>query len=290
MVASMGAFALNDALIKSLGGVLPVFQTLCLRTGLVVIFLACMITVNKTWRPKDISTHDKWVMAARALTEVGAAYFIVTALFNMELANMTAILQILPLTIPLAAMIFLKEPLGWRRMVAICIGFAGMLLIVQPGGQGFNAFSFYALGGVVCVTGRDIFARMLGGRASAELLSLQAAMAVFLFSLIAAFWEDWNPVSMATWGVLIGSAIVISIGYIVSVQVMRHGDIGFTAQFRYTGLLFALILGFLFFDEWPNLLTIIGALIVVLTGLFTLYRERRTSDAQAPVDRSRDSP
>ena len=274
MVASMVAFAINDAFLKSLGGVLPVFQALFVRTLFVIVFLVVLVSLKKAWRLNGFCRKDKLVMLLRAVTEIGAAYCIVKALFNMELANATAILQILPLTVPLAARLFLGESLGWRRMVAIGIGFAGMVLIVQPGGQGFSAYSIYALGGVVCVTARDIFARMLGGRVPAEQLSLQAASAVLVFSSMAMFWSDWVPIPNTAWIALIGSAVVITIGYIVSVLVMHHGDISFTAQFRYSGLIAALILGYVFFDEWPNLLTMLGAAIVVGTGLFTLYRER----------------
>ena len=86
------------------------------------------------------------------MAEVGAAFFIVTELFNMKLANMNAILQILPLTIPSSAYMFLVEPLGWRRITAIIIGFLGMLLIIKPGGEDFSIYSIFCLAAVVCVT------------------------------------------------------------------------------------------------------------------------------------------
>lgn len=277
MVTSMVAFAINDAAIKSLGGTLPLFQTLFIRTIFVVVALFILVSLRSAWRPQGLSSKDKVVMWARAVTEVGAAFFIVSALFNMELANMTAILQILPLTVPLAAHLFLKETLGWRRLAAIGLGFIGMLLIVQPAGDGFTVFSLYALGGVVCVTGRDIFARMLGGKVPAQLLSFQAASMVCIFSGVAAIFEDWNAVTPFAWSMLVLSAMCITLGYIVSALVMRFGDVGFTAQFRYTGLIAALILGYVFFDEWPNTLTIWGAILIVATGLFILHRERHSA-------------
>ena len=142
MIASMVCFAVNDAIIKSLGGVLPVFQTLAVRGGLVVVMLAVLV-MRSGWQVHKLSQRDQMILSLRALSEIGAAFFIVTALFNMELANMNAILQILPLTIPLAAFLFLGEPLGWRRISAISIGFLGMLLIVKPGSDGFNIYSLF---------------------------------------------------------------------------------------------------------------------------------------------------
>ena len=102
MVCSMICFAVNDAVIKSLGVVLPIFQTLAVRGGMVVVLLTLLV-MRSGWRVQELGARDKVILSLRVAAEVGAAFFIVTALFNMELANMTAILQILPLTIPLAA-------------------------------------------------------------------------------------------------------------------------------------------------------------------------------------------
>lgn len=276
MVTSMLAFAVNDAVLKTLTGVLPVFQTLSLRGGVTALLLGLLV-LYKGWALEPLSRRDKWLMAGRTLSEIGAAYFIITAIFNMKLANMTAILQILPLTVPLAAYLFLGDRLGWQRMLAIGVGFLGMLLIVQPGGDGFNIYSLYCLGAVACVTARDITARGLSQKVSSQLMAFFTSLGVFTFASIATLFETWQPVTATAWLSIMGSAIAIFFGYLVSVMAIRIGDVSYTAQFRYTGLVAALIIGYWFFDEWPNGLTIIGALVVVATGLFALYRERATA-------------
>jgi len=273
MVASMVCFAVNDAIIKSLGGVLPVFQTLAVRGGVVVLLLALLV-MRSGWRVHELGCRDRMVLALRALSEVGAAFFIVTALFNMELANMTAILQLLPLTIPLAAFLFLGEPLGWRRISAIVIGFVGMLLIVKPGSDGFNVYSLFCLAAVVCVTIRDLTARSLGAKLSSQEMSLFAAFGVFVAASLATVFEPWVPITLVAWVALLGSAVAIFFGYIVSVMAIRTGDVSFTAQFRYVGLIAALILGYVFFAEWPDAFALIGAGVIVGTGAFTICRQR----------------
>jgi S-adenosylmethionine uptake transporter len=273
MVASMVCFAANDAIIKSLGGVLPAFQTLAVRGG-VVVFLLALLVIRSGWRAHELGCWDRMILALRTLSEVGAAFFIVTALFNMELANMTAILQLLPLTIPLAAFLFLGEPLGWRRISAIIIGFLGMLLIVRPGSDGFNVYSLFCLAAVVCVTIRDLTARSLGAKLSSQEMSLFAAFGVFVAASLATAFEPWVPITLAAWAALLGSAVAIFFGYIVSVMAIRTGDVSFTAQFRYVGLIAALILGYVFFAEWPDAFALIGAGVIVGTGAFTLYRQR----------------
>ena len=273
MVTSMVCFAANDAIIKSLGGVLPAFQTLAVRGGVVVLLLALLV-MRSGWRVHELGCRDRMILALRALSEVGAAFFIVTALFNMELANMTAILQLLPLTIPLAAFLFLGEPLGWRRISAIVIGFVGMLLIVKPGSDGFNVYSLFCLAAVVCVTIRDLTARSLGAKLSSQEMSLFAAFGVFVAASLATVFEPWVPITLVAWVALLGSAVAIFFGYIVSVMAIRTGDVSFTAQFRYVGLIAALILGYVFFAEWPDAFALIGAGVIVGTGAFTIFRQR----------------
>ena len=273
MVVSMVCFAANDAFIKSLGGVLPTFQTLAVRGGLVVLLLAVLV-MRSGWRVYRLDYRDRMILALRALSEVGAAFFIVTALFNMELANMTAILQLLPLTIPLAAFLFLGEPLGWRRILAIVMGFLGMLLIVKPGSEVFNTYSLFCLAAVVCVTIRDLTARSLGDKLSSQEMSLFAAFGVFVAASLATVFEPWVPITSAAWAALVGASVAIFFGYIASVMAIRTGDVSFTAQFRYVGLIAALILGYVFFAEWPDTFALIGAGVIVGTGTFTLYRQR----------------
>ena len=273
MVGSMICFAVNDAVIKSLGGVLPIFQTVAVRGGIVVIVLAVMV-MRSGWRVQELRRRDKMILLLRVAAEVGAAFFIVTALFNMELANMTAILQILPLTIPLAAFIFLGEPLGWRRLLAIFIGFLGMLFIVKPGSDGFNVYSLFCLAAVICVTIRDLTARSLGAKLSSQEMSLFAAIGVFGAASVATMFEPWVAISLTSWAALCGASLAILLGYLVSVYAIRTGDVSFTAQFRYIGLIAALILGYVFFGEWPDRLALMGAVIIVGTGAFTLYRQQ----------------
>ena len=273
MVVSMVCFAANDAFIKSLGGVLPTYQTLAVRGGLVVLLLSVLV-MHSGWRAHELGYWDRMILALRSLSEVGAAFFIVTALYNMELANMTAILQLLPLTIPLAAFLFLGEPLGWRRISAIAIGFVGMLLIVKPGSEVFNIYSLFCLAAVVCVTVRDLTARSLGAKLSSQEMSLFAAFGVFVAASLATVFEPWVPITLAAWVTLLGASVAIFFGYMASVMAIRTGDVSFTAQFRYVGLIAALILGYVFFSEWPDTFALVGAGVIVGTGAFTLYRQQ----------------
>src|SRR6056300_623497 len=144
MMASMAAFTINDTFVKLLGATLPLGQILFLRGAATSVILLILC-----WKLRALGLRlqgrDWTIIAIRTLAEMAAAYFFLTALIHMPLANVTAILQALPLTVALAAAFFLKEEVGWKRFVAIGIGFVGVYLIVRPGGDDFTIYSVYAL-------------------------------------------------------------------------------------------------------------------------------------------------
>jgi len=276
MMASMASFTINDALIKLTDGAVPLMQLLVIRGVLSSVLILCLSRWLGTIHFR-IRAQDWMLIAVRSMAEVGAAYFFITALLNMPLANVTAILQALPLTVAVGAALLFREPLGWRRMSAIMLGFMGMLMIVRPGADGFSLWSVYALIAVLCVTVRDLATRRLSATVPSMTVTWVAALTVTAFAGFASTTTEWVPIDMRL-ALLIGGASVFIIGgYFFSVQVMRVGEISFIAPFRYTGLVWALVLGWLVFGDWPSSLTLIGAAIVVATGLFTLYRERKLS-------------
>ncbi len=278
MIGSMAAFTLNDACMKALSTSLPLAQSIFLR-GLLTTALMLGLAWGLGKLNLRMSPRDRLLVALRTLTEVGSAYFFISALYNMPFANATAILQALPLSITLAGAVFLGEAVGWRRMAAILIGFAGVLMIVRPGFDGFNAYSLYALTAVVLVTARDLLSRRLSRKVETLTVALINAVAVTVVFGIASTTITWQPVSAHTALLLCGASVLIIGGYVFSVSAMRVGEIAVIAPFRYTALLWALILGFVVFGEWPSILTLIGSAIIVMTGVYTFSRERSLAKA-----------
>ena len=205
---------------------------------------------------------------------MGAVLFL-WALFNMPIANVSAILQVLPLTVSLAAAVFLGEALGWRRLTSILIGFGGVMLIVQPGGAGFTVHSLAAIGAVVAVTFRDLIVRRMSPEVPSLMVALVAALVVTTGAGIGSAFIEWQPMERDDFTNLGWAITFLIFGYVCSVQAMRVGEIPFVAPFRYTSLLVAIAIGVFVFNESPDGLTLIGAAIVVATGLFTLYREAK---------------
>ena len=276
MMGSMAGFTFNDMLVKAVGGMMPLSQILTLR-GLVTSILIYVLARRLGALRWKLPRRDWGLIAARCLAEVSATYLFLTALMVTPLDNLTAILQSLPLTITLGAAVFFGEPVGWRRMAAILVGFCGILLIIRPDVDGFGEGTLYALAAVVAITVRDLLTRRMSTEVPSILVTLMASLAVLLFAGLASTQVSWEPVSVNGLAAVVGAALFIVVGYLCSVMTMRVGDVAFISPFRYTGLLWALLLGWLVFGDWPDALTLLGAVIVVATGLFTLYRERKLS-------------
>ncbi|MVO18661.1 DMT family transporter [Parasedimentitalea huanghaiensis] len=278
MIGSMAGFTINDTLVKMVGGEMPLSQILTLR-GVVATLLIYLLARRLGSLRWNLAKGDWGLVAARCVAELLSTYLFLTALMVTPLANLTAILQGLPLTITLGAALFFGEPVGWRRMSAILVGFCGILLIVRPGVDGFGSGTLYGLGAVIAITARDLLTRRMSSEVPSMVVTLLASLTVLVFGLVASTQVTWQPATVNSLAIVTGAAVFIFVGYLCSVMTMRVGDVAFVSPFRYTGLLWALLLGWLVFGDWPDPLTLLGAAIVVATGLFTLYRERQVSES-----------
>lgn len=285
MMAGMAAFTLSDSIMKLLGPQLPLFQTLAWRGVAVSLVLALMAWHKGAFRVA-VSRHDKGLVALRTFTDTASTWFFLQALYHTPIANLTAIMQALPLTVTLGGALFLGETVGWRRLIAIAVGFLGVLLIVRPEAGGFDTYAIYALICVALVTARDLLTRRMTRSVPSLIVALANAVTVALFGLAGAASEPFVVPGPHTAMLLGGTAAFIVAGYVLTVSAVRTGELGFVTPFRYTGLIWALVLGLVLFGEWPDAITQLGAALVVATGLFTFYRERLTARrARAPIPR-----
>jgi len=274
MALSMLAFVLNDGLMKALFADMSIYQAIFLRGVITVPLIAAL-----AWQQGNLlfrlAQRDRGLVAVRVTAEVGATVGFLTALKYMPLANVTAILQVLPLTVTMAAALFLGETVRWRRWLAILTGLVGVIIIIRPGMQGFSVYSIWALGAVGCITLREIVTRKLSADLPSLPVALATAIAIGALGAVMLPAVEWAPVSAKGWLLLAGTSVAIIGGYLFSVMTMRVGDIGFVAPFRYTAMVWAIALGLLMFGEWPDSATSIGTGIVIITGLYSLHRERQ---------------
>ena len=274
MALSMLCFVLNDGFMKVLFADMSIYQAIFLRGLLTAPLLATMAWHQGVLMPR-LAGRDRAIVAIRGLAEVGATVGFLTALAHMPLANVTAILQVLPLTVTMAAALFLGEAVGWRRWLAIGIGLVGVMIIIRPGMAGFSIWSIWALGAVGCITLREIVTRRLSADVPSLPVALATAIAIGLLGAVMMPVVSWQPVSEISWGLLVAASVAIIGGYLFSVMTIRSGDIGFVAPFRYTAMAWAIGLGLLMFGELPDRATVLGTIIIIATGLYSLHREQR---------------
>lgn len=282
MVVAMAAFTLNDTCMKAVTQSLPLYQAIFLRGALTLLLLFPLARATGGLR-LALPRGDAGLMVLRTLGEIGATILFLTALMHMPLANLSAILQALPLAVTLAAALFLGEPVGWRRLAAILAGFGGVLLIVRPGGEAFNIWALAGVGAVACVVVRDLATRKMSAALPSVTVAVFAASAVTVLGAVVSPFQGWGAVSALNLGLLAVAAVFLIMGYIFIVGATRAGDIGVVAPFRYTALVWAIGLGWAAFGHFPDPLTLLGAGIVVAMGIYTFHRERRLGRLAAAV-------
>lgn len=274
MILAMAGFAAEDAVIKHLAAAMPVGQIMILLGigGTVVFGLFARAQGKRLFVREAV----RGAVLLRNLCEILGAGGVILAISLVPLATVTAILQAMPLVVTLGAALFLGEAVGWRRWGAILAGFAGVLIILRPGTESFDPAALITVLALLGLAGRDLATR----RVPAHVNSMQLSgwgFAMLVPAGLALQTLGTAPVlpSPQQWLWLALGLVMGMVAYGALVAATRLGDIAATVPFRYTRLLFAMLIGLFFFGEWPDGWTLAGAALVVGAGLFTFWRELR---------------
>lgn len=274
MVLAMLFFAIEDMIIKLLVGAIPIGQIV----GMLGILSALLIGPVLALKGEPLFSRQMLTVPIllRAIGEIVGTIGFLTAIALIPLSTASAILQATPLFVTLGAALFMQEQVGWRRWTAILVGFCGVLLIIRPGLEGFDWRSLFALQGVVGLGIRDLATRRVPKHTSTLQLSFWAFLALIpAAAIMMSVNGDVLIRPTAPDLVLLFTALFIGIGaYYAIVSAMRVGDVSFVSPFRYSRILFALVIGVSVFGERPDALTLFGAAVIVASGLYTLWREQ----------------
>lgn len=281
MAAAMAAFTINDAITKTVTLAMNFGQVMLVRGLFAIVLIAALVWHRNAFRPLRVLFVTP--VALRVFGEVGGTISFLAAIVHLPLANTSAIFQALPLAITLGAALWFGEAVGWRRWLAITAGFIGVLIIVRPGIEGFNQFSLFALISVAFSAVRDLATKRIPPEIPSLFITLLTTMTVTTAgALMLVPLGGWAPLSGASVGWLALAAVLVLVGYQCVIMAMRTGDISAVAPFRYTALLWAMLLGYFVFGDVPDAMMITGATIIVLSGLYAFYRER-VRDKSRPV-------
>ena len=274
MVAAMAGFSVEDMFLKSAAASLPVGQILMIfgAGGMLGFAVLAARRGERILHPAILSP----VVLIRCVFEVAGRLFYTLAIALTPLSSASAILQATPLVVVMGAALIFGEKVGWRRWMAIAVGFAGVLIILRPGLDGFTPLSLLAVLGMLGFAGRD-----LATRAAPPVLSnLQLGVYGFAMMvptgaiLLAVSGGAALPSALAA-GQLAAATVIGVLAYYALTSAMRMGEVSVVTPFRYTRLVFALILGVTVFAERPDAATLLGSAVIVGSGIYTLLRSRR---------------
>ena len=265
-------YVMSDIFMKFLSSEISMFQITFLRGLLVTFFLFSYCYMSeasffiKEWR-------DRIVITIRSILEVIMTYAFLAALFNMNVANANAILQLIPLIVLLGSFIFLRQSPKTYEWIAVLVGCFGAVIIIRPGASDFNFFTIHALVAVFCLSARDLLTVRLNKNIPSNIVAFYSALMLTMVSFLLSEDTDlFGKVDNSLF--IVYTAIFVSIGYIASVSAMRYGEVTFVSPFRYTALLWASVMGFIFFGEIPKFSTLFGGSLIILAGIFIFYKSK----------------
>lgn len=264
---------LNDAVIKTLVQTFPIGQVLCLRG----LFVAVPILLF-AWRAGGLHRlriRNIKGQSLRGVCVVTSSFLFVAGLSFLPLAEAISISFAGPLFVTAMAPLMLGEHVGWRRWTAVLIGFAGVLFIVRPGGSAMQWAALFPLGAAVAGGMRDLITRKISATETSEAVLLVTTLVVVLAGLSTWPFGGWQPVDFHQLGLFVASGLLVGFAHFCLIESFRLGEAALVAPFKYGNLLWATLFGFLFFGQWPDVQTILGAAVVVVSGLYILQREQR---------------
>ena len=276
MIAAMAGFAVEDMFLKTAARQVPVGQILMIfgAAGMIGFAILAKSQGARLLNPAILSTP----ILTRAVFEVMGRLFYTLAIALTPLSSASAILQATPLVVVAGAALVFGERVGWRRWAAIMAGFVGVLIILRPGLEGFTPLSILAVLGMLGFAGRD-----LATRAAPKTLS-NLTLGVYGFAMMVPTgagllaWTGGAVVPDTAASLALAAATLFGVaGYYALTAAMRVGEVSVVTPFRYTRLLFALILGMLVFAERPDAATLLGSAIIVASGIYTLLRGRKAN-------------
>jgi len=273
---AMGLFIANDALVKYVSASLPAAQLIFIRGLFATSLLLVAAMVMGVVGPKALSLTDAWQqltqrpVLARAALDALATMAYLTSLFHLPIGNASAINMASPMFIAVYAAVVWREQVSLGRWLAIAVGFVGVLLIVQPAADAFNAWSLLCLFATLLHTARDLITRKIALTVPSILITLTTSTAVVLLTGPWSLLQGWAPVNANQLGLLAAASVFLSAAYYMVIVGMRSGELSLVAPFRYTALVYALLLGWLIWGEVPNAMAWSGIVLLVTAGLAML--------------------
>lgn len=273
MIGAIFCFTLMDAAAKELSGRVGVMTTLWARyAGQALLVLLLVLPRLRT----TLVTRYPRLQLARSVVLLMATLCFFTGLSRIGIAEATAIMDVNPVLITLGGAVFLGERIGPRRALGIAAALIGALIIIRPGTEVFSPYAVFPLMAAVFYSTYALITRFVGRDEDAwtSLLYTAAFGALVLTVGLPFYWQA--PPDLTALALMLVIGCIGSLGQLLLIRALQAGEAGLLAPFAYVALIFATFWGVLFFDEWPDGPTILGAAIIAVSGIYVWYRETRS--------------
>ncbi|HEX9466124.1 MAG TPA: DMT family transporter [Alphaproteobacteria bacterium] len=285
MLLGIGAFSLTDALAKWIVAAAPIPEVVAIRNGFTLLLI--LPAVIRAGGLRALATQRGGAHATRALLSVGALLTFFEALRQLPLATCIAIGFAAPLFMTVASVVMLREHVGVHRWAAIGVGFVGVLIIAWPDAGGFLSWpAVLMLLSSLCFALAMTSVRWLARTESDVAMLFYQNTGMLAAGLVGSPFV-WQPPTAIEVGVMAAMAVALAIGQVFTIRAFREAPVGVVAPFEYTELLWAALIGYFVWNELPGSHVWAGAGIVVLSGLYIIWREalaaRRRAAAAVPI-------
>ena len=273
MIISMASFAVGDTFVKISGAFLSTAQIMffLIAGGLIIFALIAKFKGENLLDSRAFSP----VLLIRYLAEMIGLVAMIMGLTKIPLSVVGTVTQASPILVAAGAVIFFKEVISWRRWTSIFIGFVGVVLVIQPGGQNLDYAVIWAVVALIAFSIRDLVTRLTPPDIPSSSIATFTMIAAFPFTTAWVFLsgEKFFPPEM-DWAVVSSMIILGSFGYLLLITSLRLGELSAIMPFRYSRIVFLLILGFLVFGERPTASMLIGATLILISGVYIMWREK----------------
>jgi drug/metabolite transporter (DMT)-like permease len=282
MIITTACFVAGDTCLKLIGTSLPLGEVIALIGAFSTIFLSVICALQGIF--KDVPLIFTRSVALRSSMDMLGSFMFVAALIHMPFANLSAIMQSVPLCVVVFAVVFLGEKAGIERIGAVIAGFIGVLMVVKPSLQTFSIYELLALSTVAVVAVRDLVTKNIPATVPLMVIALGNAVFVTISGFFYGLVQGFQSVSGWQIALLLIAGLLITVGYILIVLTVRLGELSATAPFRYAEVIFAIIAGIVVFNEYPDLLSYFGMALIISAGIYAArYEAVRSRKAAAEL-------
>jgi drug/metabolite transporter (DMT)-like permease len=280
IMLGMTLLSSNDAIMKLSSETLGIGQMLFIRGLIAVAIFSLALRINGKPIIADV-VISKWIVV-RALCECGGTICFITGLSLLPIATASTLVWTSPIFLTIAAALILRERVTAARWWAVLVGFTGVVLVTNPGSADFSLAMLLPLATALFICFRDMVTRKIDPSHHSLYVTWTTLVTVTAAGLLISF-LDWRPIAVTQIVWLGASAILMSLAFFIQITAVRLGELSFIAPFAYSGILIAVFYGAVVWGELPGVPTIIGIVLIVLSGLFILSHQTRSPTKGAPA-------